>query len=129
MLADGWTYASWVVGASRMRAVDEDWPAEGSELQHSVGTWPLLIDDSTTVRSAVPPTELVLQARGWPLGEARVELLLAPAEHGGCLMTMREDASQGGGQYVPRPIRVAAITPRNQESLRRLAYLAERRSA
>jgi len=26
MLADGWMYATWVVGAARVRLVDADWP-------------------------------------------------------------------------------------------------------
>ena len=49
VLADGWLYPLFVVGASRMRDVDESWPAVGAKLHHSVGTWPLLIDDTTEV--------------------------------------------------------------------------------
>ena len=30
VIADGWTYPCWVVGASRMRAVSADWPAAGA---------------------------------------------------------------------------------------------------
>ncbi len=40
VLADGWLYSGWVVGASRIRAVDEQWPAVGSKIHHSVGSWP-----------------------------------------------------------------------------------------
>ena len=29
-MADGWTYSQWVVGNSRMRAVDPNWPEVGS---------------------------------------------------------------------------------------------------
>ncbi len=29
MLSDGWLYASWVVGASRVRDVDPRWPSPG----------------------------------------------------------------------------------------------------
>ena len=49
VLCDGWTYPVWVVGASRMRSVDEGWPTPGTKLHHSFGTWPLLIDDTTEV--------------------------------------------------------------------------------
>ena len=49
VLADGWLYPLWVVGASRMREVDDGWPAVGTRLHHSVGAWPLLIDDDTEV--------------------------------------------------------------------------------
>ena len=37
VLADGWLYPLWVVGASRMRDVDDHWPAPGARLHHSVG--------------------------------------------------------------------------------------------
>ena len=55
VLADGWVFPTWVVGASRMRDVDEAWPAEGSHLHHSFGVWPAVIDDKTTVREWDPP--------------------------------------------------------------------------
>ncbi len=129
VLADGFLYASWVVGASRVRAVDIDWPAVGSRIHHSVGSWPLLIDDVTEVLECRPGEALVLQAKGWPAGEARVELRLTPATESGvvgCRIGMREDATHGPGRLVPTPVRQLAIAPRNQESLQRLAYLAER---
>ncbi len=40
VLADGWLYALFVVGAARMRDVDEGWPAVGTKLHHSVGSGP-----------------------------------------------------------------------------------------
>lgn len=129
VLADGFAYASWVVGASRVRAVDAAWPAVGSRIHHSVGSWPLLIDDVTEVTGVEPGRRLELQAKGWPAGEARVEVELTPAVEGGvggCRITMREDATHGPGRLVPWPVRQAAIVPRNRESLRRLGYLAER---
>ena len=127
VLADGFRYAAWVVGAARVRAVDDGWPAAGTRIHHSVGTWPAMLDDVTTVLSSVPARELVMQARGWPAGEARVELELLPGEQaGGCRILMREDATHGPGRLIPGPLRQWAIAPRNAESLRRLAYLAER---
>src|ERR1044072_437471 len=62
VLADGWLYPSWGVGASRMRAVEESWPAPGSQLHRSVGLWPLLLDDRTEVIGSVPQEELRLRA-------------------------------------------------------------------
>ena len=124
VLADGWLYPTWVVGASRMRAVDAAWPGVGAQLHHSVGVWPLLINDTTTVLASVPKRELVLRARGWPLGEADVRLTLT--EHGGsCEVEMAEDAVSGPGKVVPGPARQAAIAPVTPSRLRRLAYLAE----
>ena len=54
VLADGWLYPLWVVGASRMRDVDDAWPAVGSKLHHSVGAWPALLDDDTEVTESEP---------------------------------------------------------------------------
>ncbi|MBB2986047.1 SRPBCC family protein [Terracoccus luteus] len=126
ILADGWAYATWVVGASRMRRVDPTWPAQGSRLHHSFGLWPLVIDDTTTVLTSVEPAELTLQARGWPAGEATVWVTLIPRA-GGTRITIVEDVTTGPGTLVPQPVRQLAIAPRNQEALRRLAWLAEGR--
>ena len=37
VLANGWTYSGWVVGNSRIRAVDSNWPAPGTRILHSIG--------------------------------------------------------------------------------------------
>ena len=132
ILADGWLYPLWVVGASRMREVDESWPAVGSRLHHSVGAWPLLIDDTTEVLESVPGSRIVLQARAWPVGDARVEIEMHPLSDGDGVGTteivIREDASSGPGRLVPSPLRQPPLAWRNTEALRRLAFLVERRS-
>jgi hypothetical protein len=124
VLADGWLYPSWVVGASRIRAVEAAWPAEGAKIHHSFGIWPALIDDSTSVLEYDPPRRMVLKARGWPLGSARVVLEVEPTP-GGCRMTIDEDAIEGPGTLVPKPVRSPLIHVRNVETLRRLRFLAE----
>ncbi|MEV7428428.1 MULTISPECIES: SRPBCC domain-containing protein [unclassified Nocardioides] len=126
VLCDGWLYPLWVVGASRMRDVDETWPEVGSRLHHSVGTWPLLIDDNTEVLRAQPPSLLELKARGWPAGTARVRLHLE-AVGTETQVTIEEDVEDGPGRLVPKPIRDAQLGWRNVESLRRLAYVVEGR--
>ena len=126
VLADGWLYPVFVVGASRMREVDDEWPAVGSRLHHSVGLWPLLINDSTDVLEASSPSYLRLKARAWPGGVAHVEFTLEP-EDGGTRVTIREDAVSGPGRLMPGPLRQPALHWRNSETLRRLAFLAERR--
>ena len=128
VLADGWLYPVWVVGASRMRAVDDLWPAERSRLHHSFGIWPLLINDKTTVVEWQPSRRAVLEAEGWPLGTARVVLTAEPDGPSGCALTLVEDASRGPAQLIPKPVRQALVLRRNTETLRRLAYLAEGRS-
>jgi Polyketide cyclase / dehydrase and lipid transport len=126
VLADGWLYATWVVGASRIRAVDPGWPATGTSVHHSFGVWPLVINDDTAVLGAEPERELVLRAKGWPLGEAIVRLTLTPRGPD-TVLTLQEDATAGPGRLVPRPVRQLGVAPRNKESLRRLGFLAEGR--
>lgn len=131
VLADGWVYAGWVVGASRMRAVDADWPQVGSRLYHSFGTWPAVIDDHTEVLACEPGARLELRARGWPAGEAHVMLELRPADSGADAateVTLEEDVTSGPGRLIPKPVRDLAMGVRNAEALRRLAFLAERRT-
>ena len=127
VLADGWLYPLWVVGASRMREVEDHWPAPGARLHHSVGTWPLLLDDITEVEESVPGRLLQLQAHGWPAGTARVRIMLE-AEGEGTRVTIQEDAHRGPGRLVPAPLRQPPMKWRNTETLRRLAFVAERRA-
>lgn len=130
VLADGWSYAGWVVGASRIRAVAKSWPAEGATLAHSVGSWPVLLDDETEVLTCEPGRLLRLRASTRPLGQALVEIELAGRPGlGGCTVTMREDAVSGPGLLVPAPLRQLALLPRNRESLRRLDLLVRGRVA
>ena len=129
VLADGWLYPLFVVGASRMREVDETWPAPGSKLHHSVGVWPLIIDDETEVTESEPLRTLALRAKAWPLlGEAPVVLHLSE-KGAGTRVVMEEDVATGPGKLVPQPVRAPGITWRNTEALRRLAFIAEQRQA
>lgn len=129
VLSDGWLYANWVVGASRIREVDDHWPAVGARIHHSVGVWPALLDDDTEVCAAIPGRQLVLTARAWPMGQARVRLTLDEVDGGRTRIGIVEDAESGPGRLVPRPVRQLLIRPRNRESLLRLALLAEGRTA
>lgn len=128
VLADGWSYATWVVGTASVRAVDAGWPAAGTRIHHSVGLWPLLLHDTTSALEGHAPTQLVLEARGWPIGKAHVTVEVRPQGTHSSLVTIREDAVAGPGKLVPKPLRQAVILPRNREALRRLALLAEGRA-
>lgn len=127
VLCDGWTYANWVVGASRVRDVDPEWPAPGSRIQHSFGPWPTQIQDYTRVEDSTPEREAILTARGWPLGEARVAIRITPTGPETSEVSIEEDAVAGPGRRVPLPLRQLGIIPRNKESLYRLALTAEGR--
>ncbi|MFJ5698363.1 SRPBCC domain-containing protein [Arthrobacter sp. NPDC093139] len=123
VIADGWLYSGWVVGASRIRAVDARWPELGSRLYHSVGAWPLVIDDSTRVAAVEPGKSLELTARGWPMGEAKVVITLEDMGTQ-CRVTIAEDAVRGPGLAVPKVLRDALISIRNRETLKRLELMA-----
>ena len=127
VLADGWTYSNWVVGASHMRAVDAAWPAAGATLHHSQGNWPLTLDDEAVVEVSKPASRLVLLAHGRPLGAARVDLDLR-SEDGGTRVTMHEAPVSGPGKWVNNPVAERILQHRNTEALSRLAAMAERRT-
>ena len=128
VLSDGWLYPVWVVGASRMREVEDGWPTEGSRLHHSLGAWPLLIDDDTEVVESRHDSLLSLRGRGWPLGEVAIVIRLRPVGSA-TEVVIEEDVVAGPGHLVPKPLRALVLRWRNVETLRRLAYVAERRVA
>jgi len=125
-MADGWTYSQWVVGNSRMRAVDPHWPSPGSRILHSIGVWPAVINDETVVEKSVPTEELVLHAKGGPFGGARVILRLSDIPDG-CRVVMEEYPVSGPAAVLPSQLSDLAAWPRNRETLWRLAVTAERR--
>ncbi|MDQ4118729.1 MAG: SRPBCC family protein [Actinomycetota bacterium] len=126
VLADGWTLGLWVVGAVHIRDVDPDWPAVGARVHHSVGAWPLMLEDRTEVEAVTEGRMLQLRAHAGPAGSARVVLTLT-ADGGGTRVTMSEDAIDGPGTLVPEPVRSALVALRNQEALARLDALARGR--
>ena len=129
VIADGWTYSQWVVGNSRMRAVDANWPEPGSTMHHSIGVWPAVISDSTVVESCIPERELVLVANARPFGKARITLRLHDLEGGGCRIEMAEVPVSPPLTRLPRRLALAAVFPRNRETTWRLAAMAERRTS
>ncbi len=126
VLADGWLYPLWVVGATRMRDVDPNWPEKGSRIHHSVGVWPLLINDNTEVLDVVPGRSISLRARAWPVGEAKVDIRLSDVG-AQTEVVIEEDATAGPGVLVPEPLKGITLKWRNVETLRRLAFIAEGR--
>jgi uncharacterized protein YndB with AHSA1/START domain len=124
VLADGWTYSGWVVGASHVRDVDPGWPAVGTRIHHSVGPWPLVVNDSTEVVTAEPGKLLELDARLWPMGAARVRIELTRNSDGGTDVLMSEQVVRGPSSIVPKAVQALLLVPRNRESLSRLCDLA-----
>lgn len=124
VLADGWSYAGWVVGSSHIRDVDPRWPDVGTRIHHSVGPWPMHIHDTTTVTEVEPGKRLALSAQAWPLGVAEVVVTLEPQGPRATLVRMAERTVRGPGRFVPGPIQDWVLRPRNKESLARLSDVA-----
>jgi uncharacterized protein YndB with AHSA1/START domain len=124
VLSEGWSYTQWVVGNSRTRAVDSDWPQAGAAIRHSIGTWPFVINDQTSVERCVPPHELVLRAGlGW-FGAAEITMRLDETPDG-CGVEMVEVPLEGLVNLIPDRLALLAIWPRNRECIWRLAAMAE----
>lgn len=128
VLTDGWTYSQWVVGNSRMRAVDKNWPAPGSTIQHSIGSWPFVINDETVAEKCEPESELVLLAKTGALGAQKVTLRLTDISNG-CRVEMSELPASGPMNAVPDRIAEVGIDIRNRECLWRLENLAMKRDS
>jgi len=126
VLADGWSYASWVVGASHIRAVDSGWPKPGARIHHSVGPWPLVIQDSTEVVRCEERGLLELDARLWPAGAARITFTLRARSESVTELRMAEVVERGPSAFLPKFAQDLLLTPRNRETLRRLSALARR---
>jgi carbon monoxide dehydrogenase subunit G len=125
VLADPWSYATWVVGTVKIRDADPGFPAVGCKLHHAVGAWPLLLEDETEILGCEPGHRLVMQARGWPVGEARVELVLHAEGDDLTRVAMNEQPTQGPGAWVHNPLLDAILARRLDETLDRLRRLVE----
>jgi uncharacterized protein YndB with AHSA1/START domain len=130
VLVDPTTYPDWLVGAQRIRAVDEDWPAVGSSFQHTIGWGPWRLQGSTSVRRCAPSKELVLGAGMGPLGEASVRFLVTRSG-GGTVVELQELPARGLARLADRvlgPVVGVGLWGRNAASLDALSALVARRS-
>ena len=121
VLADPRMLANWVVGASRTRGMDGDWPQPGTVVHHSQM---MVINDSTSVVASEPPRRLVLEARARPVAIMHVEVHLEP-EAGGTRIVIEEWPIGGLVAHLPRGLAHVGIHLRNRESVRRMRWLAE----
>jgi hypothetical protein len=124
VLADGWMYSSWVVGASHIRDVDPHWPQPGAQIHHTIGVWPVTLKDTTSVLASEPDRLLELDARGWPLGRAHVRIELDPVSDGRTRIRMIENVAGGPSRLIPKPVTDPALRARNREALHRLVDIA-----
>lgn len=127
VLRDPSAYAYWVVGAKRIRSVDDGWPAPGTAFHHASGVGPMEIKDLTRVVEVDEPNHLLLEAGMRPFGWAFVDLRLDEREGGTTHVTLKEWPSRGLVARFGRLLDVLIHT-RNVESLRRLKQVAEERA-
>ncbi len=124
VLADPLTYDRWVVGTRQIRGADPAWPEPGARLYHSVGIGPLNLKDDCKVLAVDSPRELVLEARGRPLGTARIEFRIQ-AEGNGSRVTIDELIARPLPLALLNPVLWFAIRVRNTETLRRMAQVVD----
>jgi len=124
VLSDPMAYGYWVAGSKEVRDADPEWPLPGSRFHHTVGFGPLAVSDHTTCLRSESPRVLELRTKARPLGTASVRLDLVP-EGTGTRVRLREDAGDALTAFVFNPLTHLLVRGRNEESLRRLAELAE----
>ena len=126
VLADGYAYADWVVGAKKIRAVDADWPTRGSQFHHEIGAGPIDIKDSSKVLEVDPPNRLVLSVRFRPAGTATVELTMEPTDDRKTRVVMKETPKSGAARALALATSMMLLV-RNEWSLLRLRRLVAAR--
>ena len=128
VLSDPPRYASFVVGTKRIRRFEPLWPAVGSVLHHTLGVGPFLLPDLTRVVEVEEGQRLVLRAQMRPFAVNRVAFGLRPLE-GGTEVEVEEHAVEGPAAALWNPVFDRIMWLRNEEMLRWLKTLAERRAA
>lgn len=126
VLSDPESYAHWVVGATRTRDADSDFPKRGTKFHHTQGMFGIGLPDNTEVVASRPPRQLVLHARIRPFAVNKVEMRLRRSGPG-TSVTMIEYPIGGLAKKLDNPLINLALWARNVESLRRLRRMAEER--
>jgi hypothetical protein len=128
VLSDARRYPDWVIGASRIRTVDHNFPEAGSSFGHKIGLWPLLINDETKVVAREGERRLTLRAEIGAFGAATVDLRLEPTEDEiRTRVQLIERPVTGPIRWVHNPLQDRAFWVRNWISLLLLKRIAEGR--
>lgn len=128
VLVDAWRYPDWLVGAAKIRSVDDNWPSPGSSFHHIVGVRPFAIPDKTSVIDVEPGRVLVLHVMARPFVSAKVSFRIT-GEGEGCVLSFEEKPhirnfrSISGIINIVRPVVDPIIHLRNQRSLKSMDQL------
>ena len=125
-LADGWSYAGWVVGNSHVREVDDGWPREGHRHPPQRGRVAGAARGLDQGPGVDPGSMQFLQAQLLWLGTAHIRVTLVP-DGDGTEITMVETLVGGVAGLLPGVVQRLLLTGRNQETLRRLGDLSRPR--
>lgn len=129
VLSDPRTYDEFVVGTKRIRRFEPTWPEKGSEFHHTLGIGPFILRDVSRVEEVDEPLRLVLRAQMRPLAVNRVAFALRPTGDGRTEVEVDEHAIEGPAAVLWNPVLDGLMWVRNEEMLRRLTRVAERRLA
>jgi hypothetical protein len=119
VLADGASYARWVVGTANVEEIDDNWPEPNSRLRYQLGRVAFRKEDVTIAVRVARNSELELEAIGRPVGAATI-LITLDAVNDGCLVRIVETPKRGLAKTLNNPAFEALIWLRNLETLRRL---------
>lgn len=128
VLSDPRAYERFVVGNSRVRRFDPDWPDEGSEFHHSLGIRPFLIRDTSMSLGTDHRTFLVLLTRMGPLGATITSFVLSPHQ-GGTELAIREEPVWGPMALAWSKVVDSILDWRNRRLLVRLTDVAKEQFA
>lgn len=120
VLADGYSYAHWVVGTRAIHHVDPDWPEAGSSLSFTAGRPPFSITDRTTSRICVRNRRLELEAHAPPYGSVRISIEILPWGEESVVI-IDEHPLRGPSAALENPLMEFVLTLRNRRMLRKLA--------
>ncbi|PLS75432.1 MAG: hypothetical protein CYG61_07415 [Actinobacteria bacterium] len=128
VLSDPRTYDEFVVGTKRIRRFDPTWPEVGSTFHHTLGFGPLVLRDLTAVAEIEEGRQVVLRAQMRPFAVNRVAFSLRAVE-GATEIAVEEYPIEGPAAKTWNRVFDGLMWLRNQEMLRRLKRVAERRLA
>ncbi|MFG3104898.1 SRPBCC domain-containing protein [Streptomyces sp. NPDC048182] len=124
VLADGDSYAAWVVGAADVTPRRGHWPRVGATIAYEVGLGPLRLGNETVVRRCEEGSVLELEAKAGPLGTDRIAIELRPWGDQ-TLVVVDEHPLRGVGGTLHNVGVEVLIQLRHRAMLARLARLCE----